>query len=211
MKLKIYEELQKEVLSCEKCDLGCNGLVDGKDPHVMGQGSLDTKIMFIAEAPGEQETIYKKPLTPPGKSGKIYEKVLDYLGLKREDVYTTNVVLCRPPDNRDPEPYEVIRCKDYLERQLLLINPKIIITFGRFAAQNFINNFKITRDHGIIQKHEEYKVDIFPLYHPAYVGVYAPISKREEFKDDLKKLKKIIESYKYDASAPSSFTINSQS
>lgn len=193
MKLKIYEELQKEVLSCDKCDLGCNGLLDGKDPHVVGQGNLNADLMFIAEAPGEQETIYKRPLTPPGTSGKIYEKVLGYLNLKREDVYTTNVVLCRPPDNRDPEPYEIMKCKGYLERQISLVRPKIIITFGRFAAQNFINNFKITRDHGVIQRHEEYQVDIFPLYHPAYVGAYAPLAKRDEFKADLKKLKKMLE------------------
>src|SRR5271157_3399216 len=105
-KLQIYESLSAEVKKCTKCDLGCE-LLDGHNPHVMGQGNVNAKIMFVAEAPGLQETIYGRPLTPPGTSGKIYEKVLFALGLKREDVYTTNTVLCRPPSNRDPEPWEV--------------------------------------------------------------------------------------------------------
>ena len=194
MKLKIYEELAGEVLTCQKCDLGCEKQKD-VDGHVMGQGNLNATILVVAEAPGEQETIYKRPLTPPGTSGKMYEKVLAHLGLTREQVYTTNTVLCRPLDNRDPEPYEVARCRPYLDRQMALIKPKLIITFGRFAAQSFLNNFKITRDHGKIQKCEKYGVEIYPLYHPSYIAAYAPLSKRDEFKADVNKLKTIIKGY----------------
>lgn len=199
MKLKIYQELSEEVLSCKKCDLGCNASLDGHDPHVMGQGDLDSKVMFIAEAPGFQETVHKRPLTPPGKSGLIYEKVLAHLGVDRSKVYTTNTVLCRPPDNADPLPYQVFHCSSYLDRQIQLINPKLIVTFGRFAALSFLTNFKITVDHGKVRKSEKYNVDIFPLYHPAYVGAYAPADKRLEFKQDLNKLKGIIKKYTEEA------------
>lgn len=195
MKLKIYQDLSEEVLSCTKCDLGCNNPLDSQDPHVMGKGNVNSKVIFMAEAPGLQETIHRTPLTPPGKSGMIYEKVLSYLGVSREDVYTTNTVLCRPPDNADPLPYQVLACSSYLDRQIQLLDPKLIVTFGRFAAQNFINNFKITRDHGKLFKSNKYNIDIYPLYHPAYVGAYAPAEKRLEFKQDIKKLKSIIKEF----------------
>jgi uracil-DNA glycosylase len=194
-KTKDYELLCQDVMKCAKCDLGCEKILDGFNPHVMGQGNINAKIMFIAEAPGFQETKFGKPLTPPGTSGVIYEKVLSALGLTRDEVYTTNTVLCRPPKNRDPEPWEVHKCRNNLKRQIELVKPKIIVTFGRFAAQAFINDFKITRDHGKLRKSEIYGVNIFPLYHPAYIGAYAPKDKREEFKVALKALKNILDNY----------------
>ncbi len=193
-KITIYNDLCKEVMKCSKCDLGCEKL-DGHDPHVMGQGNLNAKVMFIAEAPGLQETIHQRPLTPPGTSGKLYEKILASLGLTREDVYTTNTTLCRPPGNRDPESWESHKCSNYLKKQIELVQPKLIITFGRFAAQYFLNDFKITRDHGKLQKSATFGVNIFPVFHPAYVSCYSPQSKKDEFKQDIKKLKKILEEY----------------
>ena len=191
MKLKIYEELKQEVLNCSKCDLGC-GQLDGQDPHVFGAGDLNSKIMFIAEAPGKQETIYKECLTESGTSGKMYKKVLDYLGYTRDQVYTTNVLVCRPEKNADPEPYQVIKCKPYFVRQLELVKPELVITFGRYAAQNFLNDFKITKDRGKIQYSTEYRVNVFPVYHPSFVNSYAPQAKRLEFQQDIQKLKEII-------------------
>lgn len=190
-KTAVYDNLIKEVYSCDKCGLGGEKL-DGFDPHVMGQGSLDARFMFFAEAPGLKETQQNQPLTQKGKSGSVYEKLLVYLGLTREQVFTSNTILCRPPQNRDPEPYEIKMCRPFLETQLKLINPRLIITFGRFAAQVFLSDFKITRDHGKIYHSESFGFDIFPLYHPAYVSVYAPRIKKEEFKQDTKKLKHII-------------------
>ena len=191
-KLKIYDEFKNEVTSCSKCDLGIDSL-EGFDPHVVGQGSLDANLMFVAEAPGKQETIHGVPLTPPGVSGKVYENILKFIGLTRSEVYTTNVALCRPPGNRDPEPYEVLKCKPYLERQIKLVNPKLIVTFGRFAAQAFLNKIKITKDHGKIMRSEKYNVDVFPVYHPAYYKAYASAEKRKEFKEDINKLKLFVE------------------
>ncbi len=192
-KLEIWENIAKEVQCCEKCDLGCQKELDGHDVHVMGQGNLDADVMFIAEAAGLQETIHKRPLTPPGTSGKIFEKLLANLGLNREQVYTTNVCLCRPEKNRDPEPWEILKCKPFLKRQLELVGPKIIVTFGRFAAQIFLNDVKITRDHGQLKKSSNFDFNVFPLYHPAYIGAYAPEEKRVEFKNDVITLKKILE------------------
>jgi len=157
----------------------------------MGQGNLESKIIFMAEAPGLQETIYNQPLTLTGTSGKMYEKVLKFLGLTRDDVYTTNTVLCRPQKNRDPEPWEVRKCNVYLKQQLELIDPKIIITFGRFAAQTLLGSFKITKEHGQLRESKQFGFKVFPLYHPAYVKAYAQ-NKMEEFKEDIKKLKIIL-------------------
>lgn len=194
-KLQVYNDLKSEVEICKKCDLGCQ-LVDEKDPHVVAQGNIDADLMFIAEAPGRYEVIHKRPLTPPGTSGKVYEGILKHLSLTRDDVFTSNVVLCRPPGNRDPEPYEVKRCSQYLERQIKLVQPKLIVTFGRFAAQAFVNNFKITKDHGKIQRSEKYGINIFPVYHPAYYASYSSRARKEEFKQDIQKLKKIVDKLK---------------
>ena len=112
--------------------------------------------------------------------------------LTREDVFTSNIVACIPPGNRDPETCEINRCKPFFEKQIELINPKMIITFGRFAAQAFLNNIKITRDHGKLKKSATYNIDIFPLCHPAYLQAYAPIKQRQGFKQDLKTLRQII-------------------
>lgn len=193
-KNKDYEILCKEIMGCSKCDLGCEKL-DGHNAHVAGQGNLNAKIMFVAEAPGLQETIFHRPLTPPGTSGKVYEKILSALDLTREEVYTTNTVLCRPPKNRDPEIWEMHKCKSYLKRQIDIVQPKLIVTFGRFAAQAFINDFKITRDHGKLKKSEVFNINVFPVYHPAYVAAYAPEEKRQEFKKDIQTLKNILTNY----------------
>jgi uracil-DNA glycosylase family 4 len=186
-----YEEMTKEIRACERCDLGCEKL-DGYDPHVPGQGNIKSKIMFIAEAPGLQETIHQRPLTPPGTSGKIYEKTLDFLGLTRDQVFSSNVCLCRPPKNRDPEVWEVHKCKKYFKKTLEIVGPDIIVSFGRFAATALLGRIKITKDHGILTRSNEFNVDVFPLFHPAYIGAYAPAAKRVEFKEDVKKLKELL-------------------
>jgi len=195
MSLKLYEEIKEEVMSCTKCDLGCDK-PDGFDPHVMGEGSLEAKVMFVAEAPGKEETKYKQPLTSTGTAGKKFESVLDYLGLSREEVYTTNTVLCRPEGNADPLNYQVIKCQDYLKRQLEIVKPKLIVTFGRFAGGALLGYIKITKDHGKTLYSSKFDVNVYPLYHPAYVAAYANAERRKEFKRDIRRLKRIIEELK---------------
>lgn len=190
-KQALYEQLISEMRSCKRCDLG-QELNEGLDPHVVGAGSLDARVIFVAEAPGKQEVLHGRCLTPPGKSGVVYEKCLSMLGLTRDQVYTTNTVCCRPPNNRDPEAYECLKCRPFLERQIQLIQPKLVVSFGRFAAQSFLLDFKITRDHGKLLYSKTYNTQVFPLYHPAYIACYSPKSKREEFKQDLLTLKRLI-------------------
>ena len=191
MKCAMWETLKNEVLTCSKCDLCNNGeLLDGFNPHVMGEGNLDAELVFVAESPGFNETKNKQPLTVDGVSGKVFEKLLDFLKLTRTDVYVTNSILCRPEDNKDPEPFEIAKCHSYLDKQIEIIKPKLVVTFGRFAAQAFLGNFKITRDHGKIAKSDG--LSIFPLYHPAYVKAYARQEHKEQFRKDVKKLKAII-------------------
>ncbi|KKL76904.1 hypothetical protein LCGC14_2040190, partial [marine sediment metagenome] len=147
-KLKVYEELKDEILNCFECDLGCKEL-EGYDSHVVGSGNLNANIVFIAEAPAFREQVEGVCLAPSGVSGGLYKKILKTLGLVRGDVYTTNVVSCRTSlKNCDPCPWEVLKCKPYFKRQLKLVKPKIVVTFGRFAAQAMLGSFKITRDHG---------------------------------------------------------------
>ena len=196
IKLPIYEELKKEILSCQKCDLCIEGKIDKLQAQVMGQGNLNADVMFIAQNPGENEVKNSQPLTSTGVSGKLYEQVLDYLGLTRDEVFTTNTVACHSPNNRDPEIWELNKCREYLQKQIDLVQPKLIVTFGRFAAQVFINKIKITQDHGKLHKSADYNVEVFPLAHPAYIKAYAPHTQREAFKKDIIKLRSIIDKIK---------------
>jgi DNA polymerase len=187
-----YEQFKCEALGCRKCSLG-QELNEGFDPHVFGAGSLDAKLLFVAEAPGKNETKTQQCLTKSGKSGAIYEKMLGSLGLTREQVYTCNVLVCRPSQNRPPLPYECLTCRPHLVQQIELVAPKLIITFGRFAASVFIpTDFKITRDHGKVLHSTAFNADIFSLYHPAYVGAYCSLDRREEFKKDVLALKQLL-------------------
>lgn len=195
MKLELYEEIKKEVLGCRKCELGCDK-PDDIDPHVMGQGNLDAKVMFIAEAPGKEETVHKQPLTSTGTAGKKFQSVLDYLELSRDEVYTTNTVLCRPEGNADPLNHQVVKCEDYLKRQMELVKPQLVITFGRFAGAALLGYIKITKDHGKTLYSKKFDVDVYPLYHPAYVSAYANADRRKEFKYDVRRLKRIIRELK---------------
>ena len=194
MKQQIYDQLKQEALNCKNCSLGCWPL-DGFDPHVFGQGNLDSKIMFVAENPGKNETEHGQPLTSTGKSGKVFESILDQLNLTRENVYTMNVLICRTPKNRDMTLEEVVKCKPFFKRQLELVKPKLVVTFGRFAASALLGYSKITTDHGKLSYSEEFEVDVFPLYHMAYIKSYGSLLRREEFKQDIIALKKIIGKY----------------
>lgn len=135
---------------------------------VPGDGSAYAKILFIGEAPGKKEDEQGKPFI--GAAGKFLSEMLASVNLKREDIYITNVVKYRPPNNRDPLPQEVVDCWPWLAAQIKLINPKIIIPLGRHAMERFIKDKKISEVHGQV-----FELDIpefgkrkyFPLYHPA--------------------------------------------
>ena len=130
---------------------------------VFGEGDPDAKVLFIGEAPGEREDELKRPFV--GRAGKLLDKLIEEAGWKRENVYITNIVKRRPPENRDPLPEEIAAYKPYLARQIEIINPLLIATLGRFSMNYFLPEAKITRDEGKIFKSGGRL--IYPLLHPA--------------------------------------------
>lgn len=131
---------------------------------VFGEGDPDAPVMFIGEAPGATENELKRPFV--GRAGKLLDKLIESVGWKREQVYITNIVKRRPPENRDPLPEEIAAYKPYLARQIAIINPKIIATLGRFSMNYFAPAAKITRDQGKVFRLGNGQL-LVPLLHPA--------------------------------------------
>ncbi len=185
-KMKI---LEKEVKKCQRCSLH-----ETRNNPVPGEGFLDAKIMFIGEGPGYWEDKEGKPFV--GKAGRVLDELLGSAGLSREKIYITNVLKCRPPENRDPTGEEVKACTSYLDRQIEIIQPKIIAALGRFATSYIFGKFgleerKISAVHGEVFKVSTVagQIKIIPLLHPA-VATYNP-GRIEELKRDFEKLKEI--------------------
>lgn len=159
--MKPTEELQhiaKEVSACTRCDLHFS-----RKLAVAGEGPSDAAIMFIGEGPGFHENEQGRPFV--GAAGKFLDELLASIHMQRSEVFITNVVKCRPPGNRDPLPEELAACNDYLERQIQAINPKVIVTLGRFSMARFLPNAKISEIHG--QAMNVKGRLIVAMYHPA--------------------------------------------
>lgn len=169
----------------------CSDLAQEAKNLVMGDGSLDTDIVLIGEAPGKNEDEQGLPFV--GAAGKFLDSMLEEAGIKRSDVYITNIVKYRPPNNRDPMPEEKKAFWPYLVRQLDVIQPKIVVTLGRHSMEYFLPNRKISIIHGQPKRIQfgDHKLVIVPLYHPA-AALYNG-SMRAKLADDFKKLLKIIE------------------
>lgn len=137
------DELYTEMRGCTRCEL-CKT----RNNVVPGTGNPNAKVMLIGEAPGEQEDLSGEPFV--GRSGQLMDKMMGYVGLSRSrNIYIANMIKCRPPQNRDPSQQEMSLCMDYLQTQLELINPRIVVCVGRIAATSFISpTFKVTREHG---------------------------------------------------------------
>ncbi len=151
-------QVAKEVVVCEKCELH-----HSRKKAVPGEGPANSEIMFIGEGPGFYENEQGRPFV--GAAGQFLDQLLAQAGLKRTDVWITNVVKCRPPANRDPQPEELTACNEYLERQINAINPSIIITLGRFSMAKFMAGAKISTVHGQMRKIGERYV--IAMFHPA--------------------------------------------
>jgi len=157
--MSAWEELKKECLSCRAC-----GLCETRTQVVFGVGDPKAEVLIVGEAPGANEDKQGEPFV--GRAGKLLDDMLAMIGLKRENIYITNSVKCRPPENRDPLNTEKDSCHGYLERQLALMQPKIIVCLGRISAMEMIKpDFKITQEHG--QFFEKGGVQMMALYHPA--------------------------------------------
>ena len=171
-----WEQLENECLQCTKC-----GLCSTRSNVVFGAGNRETDILFVGEGPGEQEDLQGEPFVGP--AGKLLDDMLCIIDLDRsKNCYIANIVKCRPPKNRDPEPGEQDACIEYLRNQVALIKPKIIVCLGRIAAMKLIReDYRITREHGQwIQKNG---VWMTAIYHPS--ALLRDVSKRPETFEDL--------------------------
>ena len=196
---RIEEDLRKiknEVLSCKKCSLHKERVKNRFYP-VVGEGNHQAKIMFVGEAPGLQEAKTGRPFC--GVAGKILDELLESSGIKRENVYITNILKDRPPQNRDPQPEEIKACTPYLERQIEIIKPEIICPLGRYSMNFLMERFGledqiegISKIHGRLFKSKDLfrNVTIIPFYHPA-VATYNP-----NMKEILMKDFKVLERFK---------------
>jgi DNA polymerase len=162
-----------QVQACKKC-----GLHKTRNKAVVGEGSLDAKVMFIGEAPGFNEDMQGRPFV--GKAGRFLDELLSSIGLKRSEVYIANILKCRPPKNRNPQAEEIKTCTNYLDRQIAIIKPETICPMGNFAAAYILEKFGLKPDsigkiHGKAFRVRNLLLNarIVPLYHPAS-AVYNP-------------------------------------
>jgi len=174
-----WEELEQECRECMKCKLYQN-----RKNVVIGVGNKNADIMFIGEGPGADEDMQGEPFV--GKAGKLMNMALEGLGIKREELYIANIVKCRPPGNRNPESDEVDSCRDYLNSQIKLINPKIIVLLGNVALKNILGDqYGITASRG--KWIEKEGIMCMATFHPA--ALLRDEDKKIDFWNDLKNIK----------------------
>jgi len=158
------EAIADEVRACTRCRLA-----EGRTKAVPGEGNPDTEVMFVGEGPGQHEDRQGRPFV--GAAGSLLQELLAMIGWRREDVFITNVVKCRPPNNRDPEPDEIAACGPYLRRQLEVLDPALLVTLGRFSLQTFMPGDRISRVHGTARPIDPATgaraATGYALYHPA--------------------------------------------
>ena len=187
--LKI-EKLRKQISICQRCHLSKT-----RTHTVPGEGDVDADLLFIGEAPGKNEDLQGKPFV--GRAGKIFDDLLDSIGLKREQIYLCNILKCRPPDNRNPLPLEIQACVGSLDLQIKIVNPKIIVTLGNFATTYIFNKYSlpftsISASAGRVfdVANDPQLKKVLPLFHPA-VATYSP-SKYETLAKHFQNLKQFL-------------------
>jgi DNA polymerase len=183
----ILDEVAAQVTQCEKCQLHFS-----RKNAVPGEGPANSEIMFIGEGPGFYENEQGRPFV--GQAGKFLDELLEMAGLKREQVFICNVVKCRPPGNRDPEPQELQTCNGYLDRQIEAINPHVIVTLGRFSMAKFLPQARISSIHGNAMLVNGRM--IVPMFHPA-AALHQP-SLKPQVIEDFKKLPEYLAQMKKD-------------
>ena len=177
-----WESLKRDCAGCRCCSLG-----ETRHKLVFGVGNVQAEVMLIGEGPGEQEDLKGIPFVGP--AGKLLDDMLEMIDLDRQKVYIANIVKCRPPRNRDPLNVEQEACRPWLDRQIALVNPKIIVCLGRIAAMALIReDFRITREHG--QWFERDGRRLMATYHPS--ALLRDVDKRPEAFMDLRALRKEI-------------------
>ena len=178
-----WEQLLADASSCEACPL-----CQTRTNCVFGTGNIHADLLFVGEAPGEQEDKTGTPFV--GRAGQLLDKYLYAVDIPRENVYIANILKCRPPKNRDPLPAEEDACMEFLRRQVRLIQPKVIVCLGRISAMRLIKpDFKITKEHG--QWFEKGNFLITAVYHPALL--LRDPRKKEEMLVDMKKIREKLD------------------
>lgn len=182
---KNWNDLENACLSCQNC-----GLCQGRHHVVFGAGPREAQVMFVGEGPGENEDLQGEPFV--GRGGQFLDKLLAAVDLDRHtNIYITNMVKCRPPQNRDPQPQEQEACLPWLRNQFALLRPKILVCLGRIAAMKLIKpDIKITREHGVF--FEKGGILMMATLHPAAL-LRSPGQKPAAFEDYLKLREKIDE------------------
>jgi DNA polymerase len=180
-------EVYNEASICERCPLS-----ETRNRVVFGAGNADADLMFVGEAPGAEEDRQGLPFV--GRAGAFLTQLLEGIGLKREDVFINNVLLCRPPGNRDPQPEEIDACRPWLEQRIALIQPRVIGTLGNFATKLLTGNpTGITKVRGTPQQHliGGRFVHLLPLFHPA-AGLRTP-RVAEQLREDFRRIPELLE------------------
>ena len=171
-----WEALERRVAGCTLCDLHKT-----RKQAVLGVGNKKADWFIIGEAPGEQEDIQGEPFV--GRAGLLLNNMLKAMGLEREQVYIANVVKCRPPGNRDPHTDEIAACHDYLQRQINLVQPKILLVIGRVAAQSLLQtDAPVGRLRGRVHQYPDGDIPLVVTYHPAYL-LRKPTEKHKAWED----------------------------
>lgn len=180
-KKALLENLAVRIQACKACSL-----YKGSTQAVPGEGNPNAKIFFIGEGPGFYEDKSGRPFVGP--AGQLLERALGKVGIKREEVFIGNVVKHRPPENRDPLPVEIAACNGWLEQQLALIRPLVIVTLGRFSMAKFLPGVKISQVHGHARRVGQYTV--IPMYHPA--AALRDSGVMDEFLEDFENNREIL-------------------
>ena len=181
-----WEKLISDCQGCNACELH-----KSRTNCVFGTGDRNARLLFVGEAPGEQEDLSGTPFV--GRAGKLLDRFLFAVDIPREDVYIANILKCRPPKNRDPLPEEEEACIEFLRRQVRLIKPTVIVCLGRISAMKLIKpDFKITKEHGVW--FEKGSFLITAVYHPA--ALLRDPRKKEEMLEDMKKIKAKLDEIK---------------
>ena len=178
----LYRELQ----DCQKCPLA-----EGRTTVVFGTGNADADLMFVGEAPGFHEDQQGKPFV--GRAGKLLDRLLEEIGLRRADCFIANVLKCRPPDNRDPLPAEIDACRGHLTAQIEQIEPRVVCTLGNFATKLLSGSPQgITRVRGVPQAHEigDRPVFLYPIFHPA--AALRTTAMLDQLREDFQALPRLL-------------------
>lgn len=175
--------IRTDIGDCTRCKLHAQG----RSQIVFGVGNPNADLMFVGEAPGADEDAQGVPFV--GRAGQLLTKIIEAMGLTRDDVYIANIIKCRPPGNRNPEPDEIAECEPFLLRQIASIQPKVIVALGTFAAQALLKtDLPISRLRGTF--HDYHGARLLPTFHPAYL-LRSPDKKRDVW-DDMKKVRAVL-------------------